>query len=632
MTIITRNFTRLRQFISSWPRPEPWLRGESGQNLIIVALMMPILLGMLGLVIDVGYALTQKRLAQNAADAAAHAGARALYFEEDWLAAGLEYSAANGFYDAAPDTTVTINNPPDASSAFAGDDSYVQAIIERQVTPAFASILWNGTFTVTAKASASVVLDRWTGGVLTLNETDQRTLDIRGSSQIEIVDGTAHVNSSHDEALYMTGNTQLTAAAPVQVVGGVDLPNWKQFIYPSYVEGAPPLEDPLAGLPEPAALTWHNTSYYSGNPTCNRLPVTVPDWGQDDPYLIEVESAMYQGVDVNWDGTARFSLYGNHEGYDYVICGDINNGYHYEIGPDIRTLVHGGDIVTGGSDQAVTTAGDNTHFEIIGGRFEVNGDGNATFGNGTTIIIDGNNPNNDGFRVLGNAGVHFGDNTTIIIRNGNFEVQGSSQVNFGDNVEIWIDNGNLEVTGSSQFNAGNNVQVYSSSGDLEFSGSSEMHTGDNVSLRFTNGDINLSGMSYFGTGVEIIADNGAIEMAGAGSSEGDEVFMFAGTNLDIGGSGSIDYTPPASGTYKDILYFQSRSSQETSNIRGAGRVSGIHGVFYAPSGLLDMAGSGELAASFIVDKLQLTGDTQIVATAYDSDQFTGGPPELLIGE
>lgn len=616
----------MRRLVSSWSRAATWLRDESGQNLIIVALMMVVLIGFLGLVIDVGYALAQRRLAQNAADAAAHAGARALHFDEDVVAAGLQYSTSNGFDPNDADTTVTINNPPNASSTFAGDTSYVQAIVERQVTPVFARILWDGTFNISAQAAASVVQDRWTGGVLTLNEAAHRALDIRGSSQIEVIDGTAHVNSSQSDALYMTGNTQLTADAPVQVVGGVDLPTWKQFVYPSYLEGAPVLPDPLADLPEPAALTWHNTPYYGGNPTCDRAPVTVPDWGAGE-FLVEVESAMYQGVDVNWDGTARFNRHGNHEGYDYVICGNIDNGYHYEIGPDIRTLVHGGDISTGGSSASVTTAGDNTHFEIIDGDFRVHGSASATFGNGTTIIIDGGD-----FSVTGNSGVHFGDDTTIIIRDGTFEVEGSSQANFGDNVEIWIDNGNFEVTGSSHFNAGNNVQVYSSSGDLEFNGSSEMHTGDNVNLRFQDGTMNLSGMSYFGTGVNIIADTGPIEMAGAGSSEGDEVFMFAGENLDIGGSGTIDYTPPSSGTYKDILYFQSRSSTVTSEINGAGRVAGVNGVFYAPNGPLDMAGSGNLTASFIVDTLQLTGNTQISATAYDSDQFVGGPPQLLIGE
>jgi Flp pilus assembly protein TadG len=51
-------------------------RGERGQVLIMVALMMPVLLGMLGLVIDVGNAYAQRRFMQNAADASSLAAAR----------------------------------------------------------------------------------------------------------------------------------------------------------------------------------------------------------------------------------------------------------------------------------------------------------------------------------------------------------------------------------------------------------------------------------------------------------------------------------------------------------------------------------------------------------------------------
>jgi Flp pilus assembly protein TadG len=51
-------------------------KGERGQVLVMAALMMPVLLGMLALVLDVGNAYAQRRFMQNAADAASLAGAR----------------------------------------------------------------------------------------------------------------------------------------------------------------------------------------------------------------------------------------------------------------------------------------------------------------------------------------------------------------------------------------------------------------------------------------------------------------------------------------------------------------------------------------------------------------------------
>lgn len=56
-----------------------WIRNdESGQNLVIVTLSMVALVAMLGLVLDGGWALAQRRRMQNAADAGALAGVREL--------------------------------------------------------------------------------------------------------------------------------------------------------------------------------------------------------------------------------------------------------------------------------------------------------------------------------------------------------------------------------------------------------------------------------------------------------------------------------------------------------------------------------------------------------------------------
>ena len=53
-------------------------RSQSGQVLVIFAIMLVVLMAGLGLVIDTGYAYQQQRLAQNAADAASLAGAQYL--------------------------------------------------------------------------------------------------------------------------------------------------------------------------------------------------------------------------------------------------------------------------------------------------------------------------------------------------------------------------------------------------------------------------------------------------------------------------------------------------------------------------------------------------------------------------
>ncbi len=54
------------------------LRGQSGQTLILVAFMLPLFLALLGLVVDGGSLMVQRREVQNAADATALAAAATL--------------------------------------------------------------------------------------------------------------------------------------------------------------------------------------------------------------------------------------------------------------------------------------------------------------------------------------------------------------------------------------------------------------------------------------------------------------------------------------------------------------------------------------------------------------------------
>src|SRR5215467_5821525 len=59
-------------------KPLKQRRAERGQALVIVALLMTVLIALMGLVIDSGYAYSERRQIQNAADSAALNGARDL--------------------------------------------------------------------------------------------------------------------------------------------------------------------------------------------------------------------------------------------------------------------------------------------------------------------------------------------------------------------------------------------------------------------------------------------------------------------------------------------------------------------------------------------------------------------------
>src|SRR6266446_5254822 len=88
---------------------------EKGYILLTSALSIFVLLGFLGLAVDVGYLQFQKRRIQSATDAAAAGAAFQLAAQASHDTAkteGLYDSKKNGFEDTVNGVTITINIPP----------------------------------------------------------------------------------------------------------------------------------------------------------------------------------------------------------------------------------------------------------------------------------------------------------------------------------------------------------------------------------------------------------------------------------------------------------------------------------------------------------------------------------------
>ena len=114
---------------------------ERGQTLVLTALLLVALVAILALVIDGGNYYLQRRVAQNAADSGALAGARALAMGEDEAAARAAasgYAGANG--DSAPSVSIVGHT--------------VTVTAHRTFPSFFAGIVGIRTFSVQAVASA----------------------------------------------------------------------------------------------------------------------------------------------------------------------------------------------------------------------------------------------------------------------------------------------------------------------------------------------------------------------------------------------------------------------------------------------------------------------------------------------
>jgi hypothetical protein len=139
-------------------------RNQAGQVLISTALAMVVLIGFAGLAVDMGILRYQRRVQQNAADAAAIAGATAA----DFRAGALNAAAANGFTDntaggdcGVPPTNLAVGSvnvgvcAPPIAGPHAGQSGYVEAYVSAGQPTFFMRILGVNKKTITARSVAS---------------------------------------------------------------------------------------------------------------------------------------------------------------------------------------------------------------------------------------------------------------------------------------------------------------------------------------------------------------------------------------------------------------------------------------------------------------------------------------------
>ncbi len=222
------------------------LQSERGQIIVTLALLLPMICGCLGLILDVGSLYHRKRVMQTAADAGAMAAAQELRrkrFSEVTLS-GRSESAENGFDQT--NSTVTVNNPPQ-SGPFAGDVDFVEVTVDHQADNFFMPALGFDDTTISVRAVAGLI-PGGPGCIYVLDGSSSKALDISSGSSVQGEDCCVQVNSSNSEALSVTSSSTLTAQC-VGVVGNYD--DGGGTIDPEPETGVSPASDPLADIPPP---------------------------------------------------------------------------------------------------------------------------------------------------------------------------------------------------------------------------------------------------------------------------------------------------------------------------------------------------------------------------------------------
>lgn len=177
-------------------------REERGAMAVVIALLLPVIVGCAGLSIDVGsWYLTRAQL-QNAADAAALAGAGDLPGSPSSAATDAQTLAAKNVSGATV-TTVTPYN---------GDSTQIQVTVSKRASASFASVLGISEPTVTATAVAQSTSSAGTNGFLYAGSTACNAISIVSSGKV------ATTSMWSNGGITVTGNSQ-----SVSSTGEVDI-------------------------------------------------------------------------------------------------------------------------------------------------------------------------------------------------------------------------------------------------------------------------------------------------------------------------------------------------------------------------------------------------------------------------
>ncbi|HZP96529.1 MAG TPA: pilus assembly protein TadG-related protein [Candidatus Limnocylindria bacterium] len=228
--------------------------GQGGQAVVLIAITMTAMLFAVGLAIDAGQLFVAKRSMQEAADAAAFAGAVVIYQTPgaDPRPAAMNDAAANGYVDGVANTTITYDWPP-RTGPHANNTKYIEVTIVQLVptslVPAQSTLNSVRARSVAgadpAKSPFAIVALKSTGPCITLAGTGSVMVpdgpDLGGMIQANCSGTSVQFGGAGSIYDNLGVRTVGTVSNPLRVVPNAGLQ-----------QQAPKQPDPFAGFPKPS--------------------------------------------------------------------------------------------------------------------------------------------------------------------------------------------------------------------------------------------------------------------------------------------------------------------------------------------------------------------------------------------
>jgi hypothetical protein len=315
--------------LSERPRSGLAPPAQSGQISVLAVLFLVAMLGFTGLALDAGHAMDRYREAQNSADAAALAGADAIYLSANLTVAAAETQAQNAATEVmqadglgTETYTLTFLGANKQQSTFTNPDDidYVRADVRDSVSTFFIQVLGISGTNVGAHAMARM---QWRSmcELCVLDPTANGALSVSGSGGFSGVNIRIFDNSNYPgSALNVSGSGAITDTgtdAQIYVAGGANYP--AGAVNPAPVTGVQPIPDPLAWVSPPANIPPGSCVTTGGKSPCK---------GGGTPPSVSVTSSSNAGETINPGVYSGISVGGNQSLYlnpgIYVITGAFN--------------------------------------------------------------------------------------------------------------------------------------------------------------------------------------------------------------------------------------------------------------------------------------------------------------------
>ena len=416
-----------------------------GVIIVMFALLLPVLLGFIGLGVEVVLWFQQHRDLQSVADAASVAG---VYELRDGNATATiktvaQTEAARNGLDTGSGDTISVNLPP-TSGSFTASSAAVEVVLTKQVVLLFAGYFLDNAVTINARAVAttSSIGDAC---ILSLNPSADSALLISGNINL-VIDCDLAVSSSSSKGFDIPGTSTIDANK-ICVKGSTNVGGNVTFPDASPTNGCNPPSDPLSGLAEPPEA---------------EKPYTCPPARTN--FAISGNSAtvnLTPGVYCNGINISGNSNTINFAAGTFVLAG--GNGFNISganntinaDGVTFYTTDNNGD----GNYANVNLSGNNT-FNIsapdsgdYAGILFYNDSSPASASSGKKFNASGNSTFNDfdGVVYFPNHEISFSGNTT--------STSSCGPKLLSDTVKI---SGNIDVYGGGSGCAGDNVNIGSS--------------------------------------------------------------------------------------------------------------------------------------------------------------------------